>query len=112
MSNYALCLCGHGTSHHRNGSGVCDDFCAAGARPGSCGGGHSCRCPAFSLWDQRSARNDFAKAALATMGAVFLTVATKTETTLDTIYADIAKQAFAVADAMPAESHKEEEKAQ
>ena len=99
MSNYALCLCGHGTSHHRNGSGVCDDFCAAGARPGSCGGGHSCRCQAFSLWDQRSARDEFAKAALTGL------LAGLSETNAIPHPGVIAARAFEYADAMLAESH-------
>lgn len=56
----AKCLCGHGFSHHPPGTngGACQDICHHN------GPTHSCRCPKFVLWDERSERNDFAKAAL------------------------------------------------
>ena len=100
MSDHAqaLCLCGHGLTYHTGGVGRCNDLCVDGGGVGS----HSCPCSEFSLWDKRSERNEFAKAALtALISTKFMGMEPFSFRCSET-----ASAAFVFADAMLAEAKK------
>lgn len=110
----ALCLCGHGYAEHSpatdTGPAANDGRCFAGVRS------TRCLCMGFRLWDQRSERNEFAKAALTGLLASGQNKDMRREPCAwvgdgepPTEFSSVASMAFEHADAMLAEAKKRDE---